>query len=243
MKSNGYHLVLTLVAGLCLHPGALSAQTGAAAQTEAAVRTGVIAGAVLLPPSRKKQRTFRGSLYRNRLAPDRSDPAVVVRRSPYDDIVISAHPIDFDPPMEATPTAARMDQKMAQFQPRVLPVRVGARVEFVNQDRFYHNGVSLSTGSKFDIGRKPTGVVVDRRFEVKGAVEVFCDIHPQMKATLLVLDTPWFAQPDSTGSFRLDGLPEGRYRLHAYHPEHDDLEREIVVESGVPVTQSFVFGR
>mgnify|MGYP001286527970 CR=1 FL=1 len=74
-------------------------------------------------------------------------------------------------------------------------------------------------------------------------VEVFCDIHPQMKATLLVLDTPWFAQPDSTGSFRLDGLPVGRYRLHAYHPQHDDLERVIVVGGGVPVTQNFVFGR
>jgi hypothetical protein len=166
MKSNGYHLVLTLVAGLCLHPGAVSAQTGATAQTVAAVQTGVIAGAVLLPPAQKRERTFRGSLYRNRLAPDRSGPTAVVRRSPCDDVVISVHPIDFDPPMAATPAAARMDQKMAQFQPRVLPVRVGARVEFVNQDRFYHNVFSLSPGSKFDIGRKPTGVVV--RPQVRG---------------------------------------------------------------------------
>ncbi len=116
-------------------------------------------------------------------------------------------------------------------------------MEFVNRDRFYHTVFSLSKDNKFDIGRKPTGVVVEQMFETTGEVELFCDIHPQMRATVLVLDTPWFTQPDSTGNFRLDELPVGRYDLRAYHPEHGQLERTVEVGGGVPVTQEFLFGR
>ncbi|HJP29256.1 MAG TPA: carboxypeptidase regulatory-like domain-containing protein [Candidatus Latescibacteria bacterium] len=232
MNSNKLHLVVALLAGLCLRSGTAWGQTG------------TIAGSVVLPPSQTKERSFRGSLYRNRLAPNRrGQEKVATPRSRYDDVIIGAHALDFDPPLQAAPAPARMDQKMARFWPRVLPITVGATVEFVNQDRFYHNVFSLSRPNDFDIGRKPTGVVAGQAFNDTGRVEVFCDIHPQMNATVLVLGTPWFTRPDSTGSFRLEALPEGRYRLHAYHPEHDDLERQIEVGGGVPMTQTFVFGR
>lgn len=136
-----------------------------------------------------------------------------------------------------------MGQQTAQFQPRVLPITAGATVEFVNQNRFYHNVFSLTPDNRFNLDRKPTGVVVEHVFETAGEVEVFCDIHPHMKATVLVLDTPWFTQPDSTGSFRFEQLPVGRYRLQAYHPQHKTLERQVEIGADAPVTQSLVFGR
>ncbi|MDA0334327.1 MAG: hypothetical protein O2782_04095 [bacterium] len=229
MKSTRLHLILLLATALCLPAGTANAQTSA------------IVGVVSLPTAPTQQRAFRGNLYRNRLAPDRSGPAPAVPRSPFDDVVISAHPLDFSSPMATTPPAARMDQQAARFVPRVLPITAGTQVQFINQDRFYHNVFSLAP--KFDIGRRATGVVVDQVFATPGVVEIFCDIHPQMSATVLVLDTKWFTQPDSTGSFRLDGLPDGRYELRAYHPEHDDIRRTVVVGGGVAMTQTFIFGR
>lgn len=227
-------VLLALATGPSLNPVVSAAQQQAQANT--------VAGVVSVPVSQNKQRSFRGNQYRNRLAPDRSGPARAETRSPFDDVVISAHPLDFAPLLEAAPPAVRLDQRDAKFLPRVLPIMVGAKVEFVNQDRFYHNVFSLSP--KFDTGRKATGVVAEHVFEMAGTVEIFCDIHPQMSATLLVLDTKWFTRSDSTGNFRLEGLPDGRYELRAYHPEHDGITRTIELgDGGVPMTQSFVFGR
>ncbi len=248
MKFNKLQLILpfltwVLAAGLC--PGRAAAQNLPPAQPAGPTNvTGAIAGTVLLPPQQVRKRAFRGDAYRNRLAPDRSGKtAAPATRSPYDDVVVSAHPAAPSSKLLVSVDAVRMDQQTAQFRPRVLPVTVGTRVEFVNKDRFYHNVFSLSRPNEFDIGRKPTGVVADQVFEAAGLVEVFCDIHPQMSATILVLDTPWFTQPDSTGVFQLQGLPYGTYQVRVYHPEHDVMTRAVEVGDGVAMAQNFTFGR
>lgn len=234
MKFNKLQLILAIAVGLA--PGWALAQSG--------VQTGVLAGTVLLPPAQVRQQTFRGDLYRNRLTPDRRDKKKEqVARSPYDDVVVSAHALDRSAGLLNAASAVRMDQLAAQFQPRVLPIMAGTPVDFVNQDRFYHNVFSLSEDNGFNIGRKPTGTVATHTFKAPGLVEVFCDIHPQMSATILVLDTPWFTQPDSTGAFQLSGIPYGRYELRVYHPMHDPMRRELEVGDGVSMAQNFIFGR
>lgn len=207
----------------------------------------VITGVVQLPVSPPKRRSFRGDLYRNRLAPTKGRDTTATDapvRSRFADVVISAHPLSFEALVEPLSATLRVDQVDAQFTPRVLVVTAGSTVEFVNLDRFYHNVFSLSRGNKFNIGRRPTGEVVAHTFDTPGRVEIFCDIHPQMAATIVVLDTPWFEQPDAAGRFRIDGLPPGRYRVRAVHPEHEPVELELeVVDGAEPLVQSFVFGR
>lgn len=233
MKSNGLLLVFMLAVGF---GGAILPAARPALAAE-------VRGAVMLPPGQAKKRSFRGDLYRNRLAPDRGADRAPVERSPFADIVVSAHPLSFQAVVAPLPRPARMEQMQAEFAPRVLPVTVGTTVEFVNLDRFYHNVFSLTPGNQFDIGRRPTGQVVPSAFAGPGIVEIFCDIHPQMSARILVLDTPWFAQPDGEGRFHIDGLRPGRYRVRAFHPEHEAVERQVDVGEGVPVSQDFAFGR
>jgi len=220
---------------LCAPPAPAPAQEAA---------TGLITGVVQLPPPAPKTRSFRGELYRRRLAPTRETEAPSpAPRSPYGDVVVSAHPQARTAPLAGGGPRLQMEQVDAVFVPHVLPIRVGTTVEFINRDNFYHNVFSLSPPGNFDLGRKPTGDVVEHTFEQPGEVKVFCDIHPQMNAVILVLDTPWFTQPDSTGAFVLTGLPAGRYQVRAYHPEHELLQRDVEVGGGVPVVQSFLFGR
>ena len=203
---------------------------------------GQIVGSIDLPAAKPSRRSLRGAAYRGRSAPTPVD-STMATRSRYDDVVISAHPLSFVPSVEPLADPPRMEQVDAQFLPRVLPITLGTRVLFVNQDPFYHNVFSLSSPQKFDIGRKPAGEEVSQVFPEVGRISVFCDIHPQMNATILVLDTPYFTQPDSTGSFLLADLPKGKYALRFFHPSHESPERQIDVGDGTPVRLHIDFSR
>ena len=210
------------------------------------VAAGQIAGAIDLPAPRPSRRSLRGAAYRSRNT-TRVDSTTAdstgKKRSRFGDVVISAHPLSFVPSVSPLSKPPRMEQQDAQFQPRVLPIPVGSRVLFVNQDPFYHNVFSLSPAQKFDVGRRPAGEEVGQLFPEPGRVSVFCDIHPQMNATVLVLDTPYYTQPDSTGYFLLQDLPTGDYVLRFFHPRHEAAERQIRVEDGTPVVLQIDFTR
>ncbi|MBT4097471.1 MAG: hypothetical protein HOM68_02775 [Gemmatimonadetes bacterium] len=197
---------------------------------------GQIVGSIDLPAPAPQRRSYRGAQYRGRLAPQKQAAADSTKtRSLYDDVVVSAHPLSFIAAVDPLPEPPQMEQYDAQFRPRVLPITVNTRVVFVNRDPYYHNVFSFSPTQDFDIGRKPTGEEVGQMFPMAGQVDVFCDIHPQMSGTIVVLDTPYFTQPDSVGGFVLDGLPAGQYALRIFHPKHETPEQQIDVDEGTPV--------
>ena len=118
-------------------------------------------------------------------------------------------------PASAALPVAQMAQKDLAFEPALLPVQIGTKVEFPNFDDTYHNIFSYSPAKRFDLGRyrsdeKP---VPSQVFDVAGLVTLHCDIHDHMRALILVLATPHFVVTDPEGRFRLTGLPPGRYTL------------------------------
>lgn len=138
-------------------------------------------------------------------------------------------------PRAAVPPVARVIQENLSFQPALLPVQAGTRVEFPNRDETYHNVFSYSKPKRFDLGRyrpdeKP---VPSQVFDTPGLVTLRCDIHEHMRGLVLVLDTPHFVTTDATGRFRLAGLPPGRYVLKAWIDSKVTRERAIeLVEGG-----------
>ena len=114
---------------------------------------------------------------------------------------------------------AKIDQRNAEFFPHVLPIRVGTVVDFVNRDNVYHNVFSLSPAKKFNIGRRPTGKAVPVVFDKPGVVEIFCDIHSNMAAFVLVLENDYFTLPDNDGNYIIEHVPPGVYTIKAWH-EH-----------------------
>ena len=199
-----------------------------------------------MPAARvKKQRSFRGKVYRNRggsAAKGKKAPATraaAPKRSRFADVVISAHPLSFTAASQPLAAAVRVEQVDVKFTPRVLPITVGTQVEFVNYDKVYHNVFSLTPGARFDIGRKPTGEVESEQIAIAGQIELFCDIHPEMNATIVSLDTPYFTQPDSLGAYRLEGLPPGEYEIRVYHPDYDGINERVNLAAGQTATLGF----
>jgi plastocyanin len=132
----------------------------------------------------------------------------------------------------AAPAAARVEQKDERFAPRVLPVLAGTTVAFPNGDAIYHNVFSLSSARTFDLGRYPRGESKSVRFDRPGVVQVFCHIHSDMRAVVLVLDTPAFTMPSGDGRYAIAGVPPGEYTLVAWHERAAPIRRKVRVSAG-----------
>src|SRR5690349_18437343 len=98
--------------------------------------------------------------------------------------VVYAEPLDA--PAARMTTRLVLGQKNKTFQPRVLAAPLGATVEFPNRDPIYHNVFSLSGPQPFDLGLYRAGESRTRTFTAPGTYRVFCNIHPQMTAIIVV---------------------------------------------------------
>lgn len=208
----------------------LSAQT-VGASDEAPADGGSIQGVVRITEKLTEKR-MRFRLYPGvKPVPPPAEPES--RRDEWRNIVIY---LRSDPVLEAAAVDSGRAFSMAQegetFIPHVLPIPVGSTVEFPNHDPIFHNVFSLSGAATFDLGRYPRGDSRSVVFDRPGIVPVFCHIHSDMNAIILVLENDYFAVPGSDGSYRISGIPEGNYTLVAWHERTDPVEIPVVVERG-----------
>ncbi len=103
------------------------------------------------------------------------------------------------------------------FEPHVLVVRVGSTVQFPNQDPFFHNIFSMYDGKRFDLGLYEAGTTRSVRFDRPGISFLFCNIHSEMSAVVIAVDTPYFAQSDRAGHVTIPNVPDGRYQMHVWY--------------------------
>jgi plastocyanin len=131
---------------------------------------------------------------------------------------------------EAPEEEAVMAQSRYQFSPALLPVRRGAVVRFPNRDDEYHSVFSYSKTKRFDLGRyHKEETPVELEFDQPGVVKLYCEIHDHMRGTILVLDTPYFAKTDSSGRYRIEGVPAGDVVVKAWIGEAVVRERRVAV--------------
>jgi plastocyanin len=137
-------------------------------------------------------------------------------------------------PKRSSPPARQVAQKDLTFVPSLLPVQVGARVEFPNLDDTYHSIFSYSPAKRFDLGRyRPEERPIPSQvFDTPGLVTLRCDIHDHMRGLILVLDTPYFVVTGADGRFRLSRLPAGHYTLKAWIDSKTTRERPVELKSG-----------
>jgi plastocyanin len=136
-----------------------------------------------------------------------------------------------DAPRPAAQPAITLDLRNMAFSPRVLVVRRGSTVSFPNNDRVYHDVFSDLDGQMVALGMYPVGTVHQIRFDRAGLNRIFCHIHPQMAAYVLVVDSPYFAVTDASGKFTMTSVPLGEYRYHAWRPGGPTLDRTVVVNA------------
>ena len=144
------------------------------------------------------------------------------------DVVVFVDGLKAPLPEEPRRRRFQITSQNKAFGPRVEAVPVGAVVSFPNLDPIMHNVFSLSPSNKFDLGLYKAGAAKDQRLDGPGLVRIYCNIHPQMSAFVLVLENPYFTEARPDGTFRIENVPPGTYTVKAWF-EKAQAEKVVVV--------------
>jgi plastocyanin len=132
------------------------------------------------------------------------------------------------------PVHTELIQRNQRFEPQLLVVPAGSTISFPNADPIFHNVFSLSSTKKFDLGYYPEGHTRTVKFDEPGVVQVYCHLHPNMYAAVVVTPNQWYTRPADDGSFVLNNVPQGTYQLVAWHTRAGYFRRAIRVEADNP---------
>ena len=135
----------------------------------------------------------------------------------FSQVVVWLTPVEGPAPFVKPTKPPQITQSNKTFTPHVLAVQVGTTVEFPNHDPFFHNIFSMYDGKRFDLGLYEAGSTKAVRFDRPGVSFLFCNIHAQMSAVVLALDTPYFGTSDRAGRIAIPDVPDGRYQLHVWY--------------------------
>lgn len=132
-------------------------------------------------------------------------------------------------------------QKDKRFIPEVSVVQAGTAVAFPNQDTVRHHVYSFSPAKTFDLKLYAGTPAAPVKFEKPGVAVLGCNIHDNMVAWVVVLQTPYHARTGADGTARLEGVPAGSYQLRGWHaslpPEATPADQPLVLaDSGASVS-------
>jgi plastocyanin len=129
-----------------------------------------------------------------------------------------------------------MDQKGLMFAPHILVVQQGTTVDFLNSDTVQHNAFwTAINGDKkagHNLGTWPKGEKRPFTFAKPGAVPVLCNVHPEMAGYIIVSPTPFFAETDDSGNYKIKDVPDGSYTVTAWHEGAKNQSKPVTVSGG-----------
>ena len=134
---------------------------------------------------------------------------------------------------EARQVKQKLDQVSCVFVPHVLTAPLGSMLDVVNSDKALHNVRAQAGDVKLMNYAMPIpGHVVPTRLKKEGIFKVNCDVHPWMRAWILVLPTQKYATTDENGAYKIESVPPGKHRVKVWHERLGEKETEIEIAPG-----------
>jgi plastocyanin len=145
----------------------------------------------------------------------------------------------FAPPVRGK--SVIMDQKNKNFVPSWAVIRRGTTIEFPNHDNIYHNVFSHAAGNSFDLGLyNASSPAKTHSFQAAGSVDIYCNIHPSMAASVLVVPNELFAKVQQDGTFVIENVPSGQRKIVAWSPGTAPSTRWVDLKGGATATVDLV---
>jgi plastocyanin len=133
----------------------------------------------------------------------------------------------------------QIQQVDRRFLPDLVVVQAGSAVSFPNMDPIFHNVFSLSKAKSFDLGSYDKGEARKVVFSKPGIVDVYCHLHPNMTATVVVTPNRWYARVDRAGHYQIPDVPPGQYTVVAWHKAAGFFRKSVVVGSAHDAVADF----
>ena len=124
---------------------------------------------------------------------------------------------------------ASIEQRDRRFVPDLVVIPAGSAVSFPNFDPIFHNVFSLSKAKSFDLGNYPKGQTRMVTFAASGVVAVYCHLHSNMVATIVVAPNRWAVRADGNGVFSLKDVPAGTYTVVAWHKTAGTFRKTVTI--------------
>ena len=164
----------------------------------------------------------------------RTDEAIMVTKGKLAGVVVRIQNGTATSKTPPPTTPVLIDQKDCMYEPRVVAIMAGQPVSVRNSDRTFHNVHGIVMGGKDAFNKPQSPGQPDLPVEASAArpgevIALQCDVHPWMKSYIAVNDTPYFAVTGADGVFDIEGLPEGKYTLEAWHPVLGTKTLQIVI--------------
>ena len=129
-----------------------------------------------------------------------------------------------------------MDQKGLMFSPHIMAVQQGTTIDFLNSDTVQHNvfwtGIGGDKKAGKNLGTWPKGEKRSFTFDKPGVVPLLCNVHPEMAAYIVVSPTPYFAQTDDSGNYKIKDVPDGSYTVTVWHEGAKNQSKPVTVAGG-----------
>ncbi len=111
---------------------------------------------------------------------------------------------------------AEVAQVERKFVPQVTVLPVGSELRFPNRDTVRHHVYSFSPAKTFELKLYAGTPANPVSFDKPGIAVLGCNIHDQMVAWVVVVETPYHAVAAKNGALKIDA-PAGTYRLRTWH--------------------------
>jgi hypothetical protein len=125
----------------------------------------------------------------------------------------------------------------------MIVILAGTKVRFPNSDQVRHNVFSPKPvdGKKLNFGTYPAGDSKEWTFTKPGPVNLLCNIHFEMSAWIVVVETPYYAMVDLQGNYVIKNVPPGNYSLTAWQgdPKVRSRTQQIQVTDTGAVSANF----
>jgi len=128
-----------------------------------------------------------------------------------------------------------LETRGCRYRPRVQAAAAGGMLNVLNLDRAEHDthltrdGVAVDEVRASDAGQV---VPTPKPLAAPGLVEAMCALQPWAHAWIRVFDHPYFADTKRDGTFSIDSVPPGIYRLRVWQPDLGERDAEVKVTAG-----------
>ncbi len=141
-----------------------------------------------------------------------------------------------------------LDQKKCEFSPFLGVMKDGDKMTIQNSDDVLHNIhtyelIGKARKTVFNISQPSDLKTLDKTVKLKRgtSMKMECDAHDFMHGFTFVAKNPYYAVVKPDGSYTIDNIPAGQYKIRAWHGTLGEKKGKVEISAGGKANADFAY--